>query len=170
VIRYFGAKRDRAGQVIDDTVANELAAAMGTAQSVPPGTIIVTSAGELTKTNGVKRIFHAAAVYGQLGVGYTTVRDVETCVSEALRTADDPEYEPEKLRSIVFPILGAGSGGADLNTTIHRLIGTAINYFEQKPNCSIATAYFLAFTDRERDACLTELSRAPVERLTDRRP
>jgi O-acetyl-ADP-ribose deacetylase (regulator of RNase III) len=168
VIRYFGAKRDRNGQVIEDIIADELAGIVGTARSVPPGTILVTSSGELESSNRVKRIFHAAAVQGQPGVGYKPVPDVETCVSAALKAADAPEYAPEKLRSILFPLLGTGTGGADLKETVRRLIDTAINYFEQKPKCAISTAYFLAFTDRERDACLSVLAQAPVDRLGER--
>jgi O-acetyl-ADP-ribose deacetylase (regulator of RNase III) len=168
VMRYFGAKRDRAGQVVEDTIANELAAAMGTARSVSPGTILVTSAGELRESNGVKRIFHAAAVQGQPGVGYKTVPDVETCVSAALATADRAEYSQEDLRTMLFPLIGTGTGGGEVRETVGRLIGTVINYFELNRNCTIGAAYFLAFTDRERDACLSVLSQAAVERVADR--
>lgn len=167
VIRYFGAKRDRAGQVIEDTIADELAVAMGAVPSVPPGTVLVTSAGELTNTNGVKRIFHAAAVHGQPGVGYRPVPEVETCISEALKTADSTDYASEKLRSIVFPILGAGTGGADLKDTVYRLVHTAINYFEHRSSCAVSNACFLAFTNRERDACLSVLAQAEVDRVAE---
>jgi O-acetyl-ADP-ribose deacetylase (regulator of RNase III) len=166
VIRYFGAKR-RAGQVIEDTIAHELAAAMGAATSVPPGTVLVTTAGELTQSNRVKRIFHAAAVQGQPGVGYKSVPDVEACISEALRTADSPEYAHEKPRSILFPLMGTGTGGADPRDTIKRLIETAINYFEQKPSSVISTVYFLAYTVHQRDFCLGALAQAKVDRLPD---
>jgi class 3 adenylate cyclase len=168
VMRYFGAKRDRAGQVVEDTIADELAAAMGTARSVAPGTILVTSSGELRKTNGVKRLFHAAAVQGQPGVGYRPVPDVEVCISAALATANEAEYAPESLRTMLFPLLGTGSGGGDVTETVGRLIGTLINYFEVNPNCAIGTAYFLAFTDRERDACLSVLSQTAVTRVATR--
>jgi exonuclease III len=52
VIRYFGAKRDDRGRVVEDTIAIELAKVMGGDASVDPGTIIVTTAGELVGTRG----------------------------------------------------------------------------------------------------------------------
>jgi len=55
-IRYYGAKRNKAGQVTDDIVAKELAAAIvGENVVVPAATVIATSAGQLAASNGVKR-------------------------------------------------------------------------------------------------------------------
>jgi O-acetyl-ADP-ribose deacetylase (regulator of RNase III) len=157
VIRYFGAKRDEKGQVVRDTIADELLKIMGSDKSVDPGSILVTSAGELEKTHGVRRIFHAAAVVGKVGFGYRPVPDVEACITNALSKADSPAYAPEKLRTILFPLLGTGTGGAELKESIQRLINTAMNYFERKPKSVVSTAYFLAFTDKQRDACLSVL-------------
>ena len=169
VIRYFGAKRDQAGQVVEDTIADELRIAMGSAKSVLPATVLITSAGQLERTNGVKRIFHAAAVQGQPGVGYTPVPDIEMCVREALTTADGAEYAALGLRSILFPIMGTGSGGAQLKDTVKRLVNTSINYFEQRPDSVISTAYFLAFTDQQRQACLTALAQTNVDPIAGNR-
>jgi O-acetyl-ADP-ribose deacetylase (regulator of RNase III) len=157
VIRYFGAKRDEKGSVVEDTIADELLKIMGSDKSVDPGSILVTSAGDLEKTYGVRRIFHAAAVVGKVGFGYRPVPDVESCITNALSKADSAAYAPEKLRSILFPLLGTGTGGAELKESIQRLVDTAINYFERKPNSVVSTAYFLAFTDKQRDACLSVL-------------
>jgi hypothetical protein len=80
VIRYLGAKRDPLGNVTDDLIANELKQVMGNNNFVQPTTIILTSAGELEKSNNVKKIFHAAAVQGVVGKGYSPVENIEYCI------------------------------------------------------------------------------------------
>ena len=169
VIRYFGAKRDRAGQVVEDTIANELRIAMGTVNSVTPGTVLITSAGELERTNGVKRIFHTAAVQGQPGIGYKPVPDVEMCIREALKLADSVECATLGLRSMLFPIIGTGTGGAQLNDTVRSLLNATINYFEQRPRSLLSTVYFLAFTDQQLKACLIALSQMNVDPIETKR-
>ncbi len=56
VIRYEGAEKDENGEVVADTIANELAGLLRGRQSVTPGTIYVTSSGALAQTRGVKKI------------------------------------------------------------------------------------------------------------------
>lgn len=163
VIRYFGATRDVTGQVADDTIADELERLMNGAKWVQPGTVLVTSAGQLAKSHRVKRIFHVAAVQGQLGIGYGPVPDVGACVRNALATADNPELAGAKLRSMLLPLMGTGTGGADLRVTLRTLIDAAINFFERTPTSKIATAYFLAFTDQQRDLCLNLLAQAEAD-------
>lgn len=165
VIRYYGAKRDDRGRVVEDTIANELAHVMGGDASVDPGTILVTSAGELEKSHGVRRIFHAAAVVGKVGFGYQPVPDVAACVTNSLTKAGLPKYAPENLSSILFPLLGTGTGCASLEESIKRLIDITINFFERSPNC-INTSYFLAFTDKQRDICLSILRQSNLEELS----
>ncbi|MGH3825351.1 MAG: NUDIX domain-containing protein [Pseudonocardiaceae bacterium] len=79
MIRYEGAEKDDNGEAIDDTIARELAAAVGGRESVTPGTVYVTGAGALAATRGVKKIFHAATTQGVPGSGYQVMRDVEKC-------------------------------------------------------------------------------------------
>ena len=165
VIRYLGAKRDRAGAVAEDTVAEELAREMGTKQWVGAGTILMTSAGELEKSHGVKRIFHVAAVQGELGVGYAPVSDLGACVRNVLETADLPECAEVKIRSILIPLMGTGTGGASLTETVRLLINAAVGYFEHNPRSAVSAAHFLALTDQQRDACF-----AALEKVGDRVP
>ena len=72
VIRYMGAKKNRAGRITEDTVSRELFDATG-GTGVDPAVVIDTTAGELTASNNVKKIFHAAAVVGQVGLGYSPI-------------------------------------------------------------------------------------------------
>ena len=56
-IRYYGAKRDFAGRVVDDTIADELKHAMGGVTDVVPGTVVVTGAGELGTPTASRRSY-----------------------------------------------------------------------------------------------------------------
>ncbi len=159
VIRYYGARRDATGGVTEDTIAIALRKAMNRQSSVPPGTILVTPPGELKK-RGVKWIFHAAAVQGQLGKGYRPVPDISECVRNSLEMANSSKYRRSKCRSILFPLFGTGTGGARVSNTARELIDTAINYLEHHRTGSIREVFFLALTDRQRDACLAALRNA----------
>ena len=68
IVRYYGARKNQAGHVVEDVIANELASSMENTFSVPPGHVIATGSGELAR-QGVKRILHAAAVDGAVGGG-----------------------------------------------------------------------------------------------------
>jgi O-acetyl-ADP-ribose deacetylase (regulator of RNase III) len=164
IIRYLGAKRDATGIVArseDDVVANELAAVMQGKLSVPGGTVIATSAGELTGSHGVKAIFHAAAVQGQVGKGYRPVDDVATCVTAALQLMDSEPSRIQGLTSIAFPLLGAGVSPQRLGTIVHGLIEAAVAYVERTPNTGIDRICFLPWTSIELETCLSQLESFP---------
>jgi O-acetyl-ADP-ribose deacetylase (regulator of RNase III) len=152
-IRYFGAKRDQAGQVIDDTLAKALAAIVGNHTNVPPATVIATSAGELTESNNVKRIFHAAAVQGQIGQGFVPIKNVDACIKNALKLADSKQEKDANLRSILFPLLGTGQGGGKLQETVNSLVAAAKSYLEGKPGSVIEEAYFLCLIEKDLEEC-----------------
>jgi O-acetyl-ADP-ribose deacetylase (regulator of RNase III) len=161
VIRYYGARKDETGEVITDTIAIELAKRMKGKLSVSPGAILATPPGELKK-RGVKWIFHAAAVQGQLGKGYRPVPDVTDCIRNSLEMANAPKYQASKCRSILFPLFGTGTAGARVTDTVKQLVDTAINYLQHHPDGNIKEVYFLSLTDRQRDACLAALRTAEV--------
>jgi hypothetical protein len=66
VVRYLGARRDFAGDVEEDVVGAALAERMAGRPVVPLGTVLDTVPGELARTHGVRRLFHVAAVWGEL--------------------------------------------------------------------------------------------------------
>lgn len=164
VIRYLGARRDVTGHVeeaADDLIANELSALMGSKLSVPPGTVIPTGPGELRGTHNVKKIFHAAAVQGAVGEGYRPIGNVAGCVTRALQLMDAPEFAADDLRSIVFPLLGAGVAPRQMPEIVDSLIETALSYVLNTPATRVDRIRFLAWSDGELDACLTALARHP---------
>lgn len=162
VIRYQGAKKDKAGQVAEDTIANELATVMGRSHhTVPPATVIVTGAGELELTHKVKRIFHAASVVGQVGMGYTPIADIGMCVRNALEKASSNEFRDVQLRSILFPLMGTGTGRGMLEENAKELICAAISFLEANLHCAIEKVYFLAWSDTELEVCQRILQETP---------
>jgi O-acetyl-ADP-ribose deacetylase (regulator of RNase III) len=161
VIRFYGAKKNRAGRIVEDTIAKELAEVVGENAYVDPATIVATGPGKLGETHGVKQIFHAAAVVGEVGVGYTPIGGIDRCISNALQEADKDEYAPLQLRSILFPLIGTGTGRGSLEKTAPSLIKAAIAYLNANRNSRVEKVYFVAWSDKELDVCQTALQEAP---------
>ena len=164
VIRYLGAKRDATGRVAtsaDDLIANELAAIMDGRLSVSGGAVIATTAGELTASHGVKAIFHAAAVQGQVGVGYRPVENVASCVTNALQLMDSDAFRAKGLTSIALPLLSAGARPQQLGTIVHDLFETAVSDIERTPGTRIERICFLPWTTLELETCLSQLDSFP---------
>jgi O-acetyl-ADP-ribose deacetylase (regulator of RNase III) len=147
VIRYQGAQRDGAGQMINDPIADELTQATAGRHQVPAGTAIVTGAGELWR-NGVHYIARVASVEGEPGVGFRRVRVLAQCVTNALT-----EIGPLPVPTILFPLLGTGQGRGRLRQTAHTLVGEALDYFAAVSTTDIAAIFFLEHRDVELDAC-----------------
>jgi O-acetyl-ADP-ribose deacetylase (regulator of RNase III) len=156
MIRYEGAEKDENGEVVADTIADELAARLKGKNSVTPGTIYVTGSGALAQ-RGVKKIFHAATVCGVPGSGYQCIQNVEQCVANALRRIDHPQLSGDELRSIVFPMMGTGAGGMRVEEVAPRLIETAVCYLQNTPESRVQTIYFSAWNYADLDACVAAL-------------
>ena len=158
LIRYLGAKKDETGTIVDDSIAKELRVKMRRRQLVNPGEVIATGAGELEKTHGVRRIYHAASVYGVVGAGYKQIADIEQCITSALARADAEAGEPARgrdksksgngtpaPRSILFPVLGTGTARGDLIQNARGQLGRAISYLRSRAEFTcIERVYFLA--------------------------
>lgn len=173
VIRYYGATK-KSGRIVDDTIAKEVFAATG--DHCDAGEIVVTGSGELEKSNKVKKIFHAAAVTGQVGEGYVPIANIGRCIRNALREATEQSNETVALKSILFPLLGTGSARGDLRTKTAELIQAAIDYLASNADCTINDVYFLAWTHEELEACQSVLGMSkdlvaiskPVQSTTNR--
>jgi O-acetyl-ADP-ribose deacetylase (regulator of RNase III) len=153
IIRYEGARRDGAGRVVVDLIADELDRRVGSRRPVPAGTVIITGAGDLVRF-GVRYVAHSAAVQGEPGGGFHQIREVGRCVTAVL-AAVDRLNDPVPVRSVLFPLLGAGQGGGDPAATAKVLVGAATDYFAATPASAITTVYLLAYTDIDLVACRT---------------
>jgi O-acetyl-ADP-ribose deacetylase (regulator of RNase III) len=160
VIRYYGAKR-RNGAVTEDIIADELEQKLGRNTTVPPGQVVATGSGELHRSNGVKHVFHAAAVLGQPGRGYTPIGDISMCVRNALELADSDEFNDSNPTSILFPLIGTGAGRGEPERTARELVQAAISHLEKHPPCRITEVYFLVWTERQLAVCQRIFQAAP---------
>jgi hypothetical protein len=156
IIRYHGA--EKANGHVKDTIAEALAAKMKCRVSVAAAEVVVTTSGAMRKSHNVQRIFHAAAVVGQVGKGYTPIADVAQCVTNALSASDDSPDDCAgcELKSILFPLLGVRLGGRrghEDEDRVKALFDAAINYLVRSPGCSFKKVYFLNYTDKDFDVC-----------------
>ncbi len=150
IIRYMGARKDGVGSVKEDLIADMLRREVGNNMYVQPATVLATGAGELEKTNQVKKILHAAAVHGEVGIGYHPVRNIQNCVKNALAKADTLS----DVTSILFPLFATGMAEGDPESISEKLINEAVTYLESNPNTKLRDVYFLAYTDEELEDCL----------------
>ena len=171
LIRYLGARRDDVGDIVEDTIADELRAKMRGRQQVNPGMVVSTGSGSLADSHHVRRIFHVASVYGVIGGGYHPIAQVEQCITAALLQADRESARAEKAgekpyRSIVLPLLTTGSGSSSLVDSARKQLDAARNYLEARAAVTrLDRVYFLAPTKRHLSAlqvALAELGMAEV--------
>ena len=165
-IRYYGARRNSTGTVVDDRIATILQRSMRDARNVEPGTVIITKPGALAQNNGVKAVLHVAALQGEPGRGYRTIRGSRTCVKNALDAAEDYNSRlacrlgwQSRARSIMFPLFGTNNPDEDPLLVAYNLIHTAKVYVEMWPEFSLDRIYFQAYTDRDDELCVTTFSK-----------
>ena len=151
-IRYEGATKDGNGYVVDDLIAKDLRK-VTRGRDCLPGNIMVTTAGELEKSNNVKKIFHAAAVICEPRSGYRPINNIAQCVRNALKKADSEELAPLQMHSILFPLMGTVATRSSAQETANKLIDEAVEYIRQNPRSRIDKIYFLAYTEQDREIC-----------------
>ena len=154
IVRYLGAEKDPDnGQIKFDTIARALADRMNESTTVDPASVLVTTSGAMEVTHKVKRIFHVAANYGQVGQGYIPIDYVARCVVNALKTTVD-DVDLGERPSILFPLMATRSRkGAVLEERVRPLLNAAIEHFSRHPRGTFRRAYFLTYTDKELEVC-----------------
>jgi O-acetyl-ADP-ribose deacetylase (regulator of RNase III) len=169
LVRYHGAAQDEVGDPTEDVVGEELLRFMRTRTKdvVPAGAVIATSPGRLAETNGVKRIFHVAAVYGEPGQGYRPVADLGRCVTRVLERADHADEASYDLRTVLLPMLATGVARGAAAQIAPTLFGAAAEYLSSHPGTRVQRVCLLAWRRSElvhwrnaADAC------ALVQRVT----
>jgi hypothetical protein len=166
-IRYHGALHDDVGNMVNDLIANELREKVAGRTPVAPGVAIATGAGELSRTNGVRHIIHVAAVRGELGAGYYQLGSVDRCVINALAIAERLDEKTGAPRSIIFPLLGVGSGRGDRSATAFVMVCAAVDFLIANPRSPIASVCFLARTNLTLSAFQAAIDRLPVLELKE---
>ena len=158
-IRYLGANKED-DTVLEDTIQEGLRTAIGERAHVKIGTVLVTESGMLKGSHEVEQIFHVATVEGGPGAGVKADLDkIKICVDRVLKRVDQENMRLSRilrkkfLRSIIFPMMGAGDGGLTPEGVAQSVIPMAINYYRNTPHPTLNEIYFLAFKTRERSAC-----------------
>ncbi|MBT2207777.1 macro domain-containing protein [Actinomadura sp. NEAU-AAG7] len=151
IVRYEGARRDATGQVVEDLVGHELARATAGRAPLPAATAVMTGAGMLAR-GGVRRVVHVAAVQGEPGGGFRQVREIGRCVTNALAEVERADADPP-LRSVLFPLLGVGQGGGDVERTVRAMLGAVLDFHRTRAASGLQVVYLLAYTDRELAVC-----------------
>ncbi|RYU58623.1 hypothetical protein EWI61_10670 [Methylolobus aquaticus] len=174
LVRYLGSRRDETGDIVEDAIADELRDLMRGRQQVNPGTVVATGSGALLESHKVRRIYHAASVYGTIGGGYFPIANVEHCITAALALADR-ESERDRQRkgdavpytSILFPLLTTGTGSSNLMDPARKQLRAAIRYLQARAKVTaLDRVCFLAPTKAYLDAyrlVLAELDIEPAE-------
>ncbi len=153
LIRYEGARRDDTGRIVADVIADELDARVRDRRPVAGGTVLVTGSGELHRI-GVRWIAHVASVHGEPGGGFRPVQELGRCVTNVLDVVGGREIP---ARTVLFPLLGTGDGGADPGPTAETMVQAVVAYFAATPDTTIQSVYLLAYTDVELLRCRAAL-------------
>lgn len=170
-IRYLGSNRDEQGNVIEDTVFEELRTAVGPRGHVTIGTVLVTDSGLLKAApHRVQRVFHVATVEADPGAAMRGRGDkLKQCAQAILERAEQEnkrlrnvilnfcrsccKLEATNCESILIPMMGAGEGGLDVEQVAQIIIPTAVEHLRTVQLPTLKEVYFLAFTARDRNAC-----------------
>lgn len=115
-LRYLDAERSADGRIARDCLDRSLQKRIEELHIVlpmVPGRVIATRTTRLDQKYGIKYVFHAAALQGEVGDGYRMMDDViDDCVGYVFDLF--AEMAPEAaLSSILFPMLGAAT--TDMN-------------------------------------------------------
>jgi O-acetyl-ADP-ribose deacetylase (regulator of RNase III) len=146
LVRYYGSVRDADGDVLEDTIADDLSACMrGRGKLVvPPAAVIATTSGKLAETHGVKRILHVAAVQGEPGAGYRPIAEIGRCATHILERVDADDALGDGV-SIVFPLLGTGVGLGQANEIAAKIVAATAEYLHQYDASRVTRVYLLAY-------------------------
>jgi O-acetyl-ADP-ribose deacetylase (regulator of RNase III) len=162
IIRYWGSVRDGGGRVIDDVIAAELAQRVGAGRPVAPGAVLATGSGELAASNNVRHILHVAAVHGEPGAGFRQVRDVGSCVANALDCCERMAAADSHVRTILFPLFGTGVAGGPIVATSRAMLLAMLDYVTGHPETALRAIYLLASTEAEYQAVSQVLRTVPL--------
>lgn len=180
LIRYLGAEKDKEGNVTRDIIADALRDCVKDEKvvegannvhypSIKPGLALTTESGKLQGSHGVHAIVHVATVFGEIGQGYTPIKNIGVCVQNALAQADQFKFNPTKKSvSILFPLFGTGTAGGSLDAVAKTLFYSVLSYFETKPNSQVDKVYFLVWKEYEKEVCMSVLNE--IDELIPKRP
>ncbi|MFI0899190.1 helix-turn-helix domain-containing protein [Streptomyces sp. NPDC020983] len=158
IIRYWGARRDGSGRIVDDVIADELAERVRHHPSVAPGTALVTGSGALAESHGVRHVIHVASVAGEPAAGFRQVYNIAACVTNVLAQAERVAAADPAVRTVLFPLLGVGTGGGHVRSTVMTMVDTAVHFLADRPRTPLTEVQLLGFNVREWEALTAVLA------------
>ena len=172
ILRYIDAEKTPGKRVLHDHAYEALHAQLTKLKielPVVPGAVFFAPTAGLAKY-GVKYLVHVAAMQGQVGEGYHLMDDM---VPECIRNVFERFAEfaaKEKLKSIFFPMLGAGTTDLELVEVAKRILDAIAASVHLAPTCK--TVYVLTWLESHRYAirkAAQELDLKPVKSPSRRR-
>jgi hypothetical protein len=158
-LRYMDAIKGMDGRVTQDCLAESLAKVIqdnNIRLPVQPGVVIPTKTVGLQE-NGIRYVFHVAAVQGNVGAGYEpVVSQLPACIENIFATVGRinkellASKEAAPLQSILIPLLGAGTAKLSPQESADILLPQIIRCLEATP--AIKEVYTLVFIDSHRIA------------------
>jgi hypothetical protein len=61
--------------------------------------------------------------------------------------------QPDEIKTVLIPLLGAGNAKGNLEDTARLLIGEAISFMDSTPENNLKAVYFIVRTDLQLNAC-----------------
>jgi len=165
-VRYLDAERGVGGRVLNDALDAKLKALIqqeNVTLPVWPGTVIVMPTTGLSQ-QGIRYLFMAATVRGEgVGSGYSAVgqSEVENCIRECFQRFDELAQE-KQIRSILFPVFGAGTAKQDPEQAVGFLLPIIVEAMKRTPSCK--EAHVLAWVESHRLALRKVASSLGLER------
>ena len=136
--------RDHAYEALHEQLAN-----LNVELPVVPGAVFYARTAGLTKY-GVKYLAHVAAMQGQVGEGYHLMDDmVRECIRNVFERFAELA-EKDNLKSILFPMLGAGTTDLKLVEVAKRILNAIKACVHFAPTCK--TIYILTWLESHRHA------------------
>lgn len=175
-IRRLGSRQKGSlrNPYFDDAMGVALAEAMGTARRLDLGSVLVTRAPvrtQLSRTkneggmpwNGVKLVAHVAALEPRHDqTGYSPERNISGCVENVFAKvrafASAERIRDDELDSVLFPIFGAGDGGAPTEIAAAKLIANIVRHGRGSNCLPFKTVFVLAYKPSDLNACQAALS------------
>lgn len=172
LVRYLGARKDKRGHVVHDTITRSLRRGMGRRHwaGVEPRVTICTTPGELRRTNKVRLLVHVAAQHSEPTQGYSLIRGYVGALINALVTIDEVNGSgggkggSGPLKSVLFPLFGTRNWVPDPQDVAFDHVQAAREYLCTRKT-EIQRVCFLAYTDADLLLCQTAMQRndlAPV--------
>lgn len=153
-LRYFDAVRNLGGQIIRDSLGENLKTLIeqnAILLPVMPGTVLPLKTTGLA-TQKIQYVFLAATVRGDgPGAGYSPLAqsEGENCVRECFRLFDE-RASAESLNSMLFPVFGAGTAKQDPEQTVRWLLPVLVGALRNSLFCR--RLYVLAWVESHRQA------------------